>query len=42
MIPPPIREALTHASYALHDCTADAAEGIRTYIDWLLDLANIR
>lgn len=42
MIPPPIREALTHASHALTDCTADAAEGIRAYIDWLLDLANIR
>ncbi len=42
MIPTPILEALTHASHALTDCTADAADGIRTYIDWLLDLANLR
>lgn len=42
MIPPPIREALTHASHALTEGTADAAEGIRTYIDWLLDLSNLR
>lgn len=42
MIPTPILEALIHAANALHDCTADAAVGIRTYIDWLLDLANHR
>lgn len=40
MIPDPLREALGHAAHALTDCTADAADGIRTYIDWLLDLAN--
>ncbi len=42
MIPAPIREALTHASHALTDCTADAAQGIHDYIDWLLDLAHHR
>ncbi len=42
MIPTAILEALTHASHALHDCTTDAADGIRDYIDWLLDLTNTR
>ena len=42
MIPTPIREALARASHALTDCTTDAAVGIRTYIDCLLDLANHR
>ncbi len=36
----PLREALTHAFESLQRCRPDQRDGIKTWIDKLLDLVN--